>query len=103
MYAGNFAIHPDIQDMKLLPNGETWVSTDGGFSYTTDNFTSINNYFARINGIVDSDMWGFDQVYMYLMRIILNSHLLSHQLIIMEICMLVVQLKMGLARILYLF
>jgi len=60
-YTGSFAIHPDIQDMKLLSNGETWVSTDGGFSYTTDNFTSTDNYYARINGIVGSDMWGFDQ------------------------------------------
>ncbi len=60
-YSGNFAIHPDIQDMKLLANGETWVSTDGGFSITTDNFTSTNNYFSRNNGLVGSDMWGFDQ------------------------------------------
>lgn len=60
-YSGNFAIHPDIQDMKMLTNGETWVSTDGGFSLTTDNFTSTNNYFARNNGLVGSDMWGFDQ------------------------------------------
>lgn len=47
--------------MKLLTNGETWVSTDGGFSITTDNFTSTSNYFARNNGLVGSDMWGFDQ------------------------------------------
>ena len=60
-YTGNFAIHPDIQDMKLLTNGETWVSTDGGFSLTTDNFTSTSNYFSRNNGLVGSDMWGFDQ------------------------------------------
>lgn len=60
-YYGNFAIHPDIQDMKLLPNGETWVSTDGGFSLTTDNFTSTSNYVALNNGLVGSDMWGFDQ------------------------------------------
>lgn len=60
-YSGSFAIHPDIQDMKLLTNGETWVSTDGGFSITTDNFTSTSNYFARNNGLVGSDMWGFDQ------------------------------------------
>ncbi len=60
-YYGNFSIHPDIQDMKLLENGETWLSTDGGMSFTTDNFTSTDNYFARINGLVGSDMWGFDQ------------------------------------------
>lgn len=60
-YSGSFAIHPDIQDMKLLSNGETWVSTDGGFSISTDNFTSTSNYFARNNGLIGSDMWGFDQ------------------------------------------
>ncbi len=60
-YYGNFAIHPDIQDFKILPGGETWVSTDGGFSITTDNYTSTNNYEARNNGLIGSDMWGFDQ------------------------------------------
>ena len=60
-YYGNFAIHPDIQDFKILPGGETWVSTDGGFSLTTDNFTYTNYYEARNNGLVGSDMWGFDQ------------------------------------------
>ena len=60
-YYGNFSIHPDIQDMKLLPGGETWVATDGGFSITTDNFSSTLNYFSRNNGLVGSDMWGFDQ------------------------------------------
>ncbi|MEA1899120.1 MAG: discoidin domain-containing protein [Bacteroidota bacterium] len=60
-YSGDFAIHPDIQDLKLLPSGKTWVSTDGGFSYTTDNFTSTSNYFSRNNNLIGSDMWGFDQ------------------------------------------
>lgn len=60
-YSGSFSIHPDIQDMKLLPNGETWVATDGGFSITTDQFSSGSNYFSRNNGIVGSDMWGFHQ------------------------------------------
>lgn len=60
-YWGKFSIHPDIQDMKMLPNGETWVATDGGMNFTTDNFTNIENWTARINGIVGSDMWGFDQ------------------------------------------
>jgi hypothetical protein len=60
-YGGAFAIHPDIQDMKCLANGETWVSTDGGFSMTTDNFSNTQNYFARNNGLVGSDWWGFDQ------------------------------------------
>ncbi|MFZ4464809.1 MAG: WD40/YVTN/BNR-like repeat-containing protein, partial [Bacteroidales bacterium] len=60
-YSGNFAIHPDIQDMKLLENGETWVSTDGGMSLTTDNFTSTANYDAFNKNLIGSDMWGFDQ------------------------------------------
>jgi photosystem II stability/assembly factor-like uncharacterized protein len=60
-YYGNFKIHPDIQDIKMLPSGETWVSTDGGMNFTTDNFNSIGNHVARINGLIGSDMWGFDQ------------------------------------------
>ena len=60
-YAGNFSIHPDIQDIKMLPNGNTWVSTDGGMNYTTDNFTIMANYYVRVNGLAGSDMWGFDQ------------------------------------------
>ncbi|MCK5344528.1 MAG: hypothetical protein KAR20_14040, partial [Candidatus Heimdallarchaeota archaeon] len=60
-YYGNFSIHPDIQDMKMLPSGETWVSTDGGMNLTTDNFLSAANYYVRDNGLIGSDMWGFDQ------------------------------------------
>jgi len=60
-YSGSFSIHPDIQDMKLLSDGNTWVATDGGITFTNDNFTSTNNYFSRTNGIVGSDMWGFHQ------------------------------------------
>ncbi|MBE0647563.1 MAG: discoidin domain-containing protein [Bacteroidales bacterium] len=62
-YSGSFSIHPDIQDIRMLPNGETWVSTDGGMNYTTDNFTQQANWFARVNGIIGSDMWGFDQAW----------------------------------------
>ena len=60
-YFGAFSIHPDIQDIKMLPSGKTWVSTDGGMILTDDNFTNTSKYYARINGIVGSDMWGFDQ------------------------------------------
>jgi photosystem II stability/assembly factor-like uncharacterized protein len=60
-YAGSFSIHPDIQDIRMLSNGETWVSTDGGMNLTTDNFTSQSNYHVRVNGLLGSDMWGFDQ------------------------------------------
>ena len=60
-YYGPFSIHPDIQDIKMLPNGNQWVATDGGMNLSTDNFSSQPNYHVRINGIVGSDMWGFDQ------------------------------------------
>ncbi len=60
-YSGSFNIHPDIQDIKMLPSGETWVSTDGGMNLTTDNFGIAANYFVRVNGLTGSDLWGFDQ------------------------------------------
>lgn len=60
-YSGNFSIHPDIQDIKMLQNGESWVATDGGMNLTTDNFGSAANYFVRVNGLTGSDFWGFDQ------------------------------------------
>jgi photosystem II stability/assembly factor-like uncharacterized protein len=60
-YSGSFSIHPDIQDIKMLPNGDSWVSTDGGMNLTTDNFGIASNYFVRVNGLTGSDMWGFDQ------------------------------------------
>ncbi len=60
-YGGAFSIHPDIQDMKILSDGEVWVSTDGGMNYSSDNFTYVSNHLAKINGIIGSDMWGFDQ------------------------------------------
>lgn len=60
-YGGDFSIHPDIQDIKMLPSGKMWVATDGGMTISTDNFVSTSNAVARINGIVGSDMWGFDQ------------------------------------------
>ncbi|HAY71717.1 MAG TPA: hypothetical protein DCX89_07475 [Saprospirales bacterium] len=60
-YWGPFNIHPDIQDIKMLPNGETWVATDGGMNYTSDVFTAQNNYHVRCKGLMGSDLWGFDQ------------------------------------------
>ncbi len=60
-YYGNFAIHPDCQDMKILPNGNVWLATDGGMTLTTDNYLSPNNFTSKSNGIIGSDMWGFDQ------------------------------------------
>lgn len=60
-YYGSFSIHPDIQDMKILSNGDTWVTTDGGINYSKDNFNLQSNYFPLIDGLIGSDMWGFDQ------------------------------------------
>lgn len=60
-YQGSFSIHPDIQDMKILSNGDTWVATDGGMNLSTDNFTTQAKHFALNNGLIGSDMWGFDQ------------------------------------------
>lgn len=58
-YFGRFSIHPDIQDMKWLPNGDVWVATDGGISLSTDAFEV--DFQPLINGLIGSDMWGFDQ------------------------------------------
>lgn len=58
-YHGRFSIHPDIQDIVWLPNGSVYVSTDGGVSYSTDEFET--DFQPLINGMVGSDMWGFDQ------------------------------------------
>ncbi len=60
-YRGEFPIHPDIQDMKILESGDMWVATDGGVNFSSDLFTSQDNYFSRTNGIIGSAMWGFDQ------------------------------------------
>ncbi len=60
-YTGNFSIHPDIQDLKMLPDGNTWVATDGGMNLTTDYFATQAHYHVRVNGLTGSDMWGFDQ------------------------------------------
>ncbi len=60
-YIGDFYIHPDIQDLRILDDGEIWVSTDGGISYSSDYFSETSNYSAKLNGVVGSDMWGFDQ------------------------------------------
>lgn len=60
-YEGPFAIHPDIQDIKILDKGQVWVATDGGMNFSSDNFNSSNNYRASVKGLVGSDFWGFDQ------------------------------------------
>ena len=60
-YGGDFPIHPDIQDMKILADGSTWVATDGGFTHSADNFIATANAIAKNKNLVGSDMWGFDQ------------------------------------------
>lgn len=59
-YDGNFPIHPDIQDIDF--SGTTVVvSTDGGVSVSTDNFTSISNWHSTNKGLFDMELWAFDQ------------------------------------------
>ncbi len=58
-YGGRFPLHPDMQAMKIMQDGEVWVATDGGMNYTNDDF--VNSHESKTNGIIGSDMWGFDQ------------------------------------------
>ena len=58
-YAGPFPIHPDLQDVKCSGT-ETWIATDGGFTYSTDFFSETKNAQARIVGLNGADFWGFD-------------------------------------------
>ena len=62
-YQGDYPIHPDQQDMKMLPNEETWISTDGGMTLTNNDFSGQGGYWSRSNGIAGSDFWGFDQAW----------------------------------------
>ncbi|SHJ33246.1 Por secretion system C-terminal sorting domain-containing protein [Arenibacter nanhaiticus] len=58
-YFGRFSIHPDIQDIYWMPDDSVYVATDGGLSFSTDAFET--DFQPLINGMVGSDMWGFDQ------------------------------------------
>ena len=60
-YGGDFSIHPDVQCMILMDNDRSWLSTDGGFTFSSDNFTSTSNAYSKNNNLVGSDFWGFDQ------------------------------------------
>lgn len=60
-YTGPFPIHPDIQDMKILPGNRMWVATDGGMTYSTDLLSQTTNAVAKNKEMIGSDMWGFDQ------------------------------------------
>ena len=56
-YYGPFPIHPDIQAMRSTGN-DTYIATDGGFTYSNDFFASQSE--PRSNGIFATDLWGFD-------------------------------------------
>lgn len=63
-YAGDFAIHPDIQEMISIMDGgteNTWIATDGGINFSTDFYASTSNWEARIDGLDGTDFWGFAQ------------------------------------------
>ena len=60
-YVGDFAIHPDIQDLKILNNDVVWVATDGGMNYSSDHFSLQSHYRASVKGLMGSEFWGFDQ------------------------------------------
>lgn len=59
-YVGQFNIHPDIQVIKTFGN-DTYICTDGGVNYSSDFFTSLNYYEARIQGLASCEFWGFGQ------------------------------------------
>ena len=59
-YFGSFNIHPDIQCIRSF-NGDTYIATDGGVSYSSDFFSNLTNYESRTDGIASSDFWGFGQ------------------------------------------
>jgi len=63
-YTGPFNIHPDAQDIFCV-NGETFMATDGGITYSTDFYTSLSNYNTRMNGIWANDFWGFGHAWNY--------------------------------------
>lgn len=59
-YFGAFRLHPDMQDMVIMNDGDTWVATDGGITLSRDHFRIEQNIFDLNNGCLGSDMWGFD-------------------------------------------
>ena len=60
-YAGGpINMHVDVQCMRAIGN-EAFISSDGGFLYSSDFFSDNNNSDARINGITGSAYWGFGQ------------------------------------------
>jgi photosystem II stability/assembly factor-like uncharacterized protein len=60
-YGGTYETHPDMQDFKMLPNGEAWLATDGGVTYTADYFSTFENLHYRTRGIVGSEFYNLGQ------------------------------------------
>ncbi|GAA4296492.1 discoidin domain-containing protein [Aestuariibaculum suncheonense] len=58
-YSGRFNVHPDIQDISWLEDNSVWLATDGGVSFSNDAFET--DFQPLIDGLIGSDMWGFDQ------------------------------------------
>lgn len=59
-FGGYIPLHPDFQDMSVSGN-DSWISTDGGITYSSDFFNTAANSGARNKGITGSDFWHFDQ------------------------------------------
>lgn len=59
-YHGPFRIHPDIQCIRAL-GGDTYITTDGGVTHSSDFFTATANATVRTRGISAPEFWGFGQ------------------------------------------
>ena len=57
--SSTFGTHPDMQDMVIFGNTVV-LSTDGGVSESTDNFTNLANWKSTCRGLDSFDYWGFD-------------------------------------------
>ena len=60
-YGGTYETHPDMQDFKILPDGEAWLATDGGITYSSDYFSTSENIHYRTRGIVGSEFYNLGQ------------------------------------------
>ncbi len=58
-YRGPFPIHPDLQDAVAI-DGEFFLATDGGVTYSTDFFESTDNFSYKTNGVWSQHFWGWD-------------------------------------------
>ena len=58
-YSGSFGTHPDMQDLVMF-GSNVILSTDGGVSASSDNFTTLSNWHSTCKGIFALEYWGFD-------------------------------------------